>query len=79
MSWVIVGMVVLMLLGVVTYFLGDPAFCAAFCAFACAGGMLYSIVCLTKIYREVHAVRLAMQKEQLQDQPSAATDTKKTD
>lgn len=32
-------------------------------ACAIAGGMIYGIVYLTKIYREVHAVRLELQKK----------------
>ncbi len=67
MIMIIIAVAAFMLLGAVTYVLGDPSFCAAYCAFACAGGMIYVIVYITKIYREVHSIHTAIQEKQKED------------
>lgn len=64
MGWIIGFIVCMIAAGAFLCIAGVPWIGISLFVCACAGGMIYSIVYLTKIYREVHAVRLALKKEQ---------------
>lgn len=78
MGWIIGFIVCMIAAGAFLCIIGIPWIGVVPIAFSLAGGMIYGIVYLTKIYREVHAVRLALQKKQenaLQTETTAAENT----